>query len=191
MKIASKNLRARLPIVGVMGSGTTSHEDRASRLGRWLAKQGVHLLTGGGGGVMTSVSKAFYEFPGRLGNVIGIIPCQENSKLPKPGYPNKWVEIPIYTHLPFSGERGTELGSRNHINILSSDVIVALPGGPGTVSELELACQYKRPVIAYLNSPDDIRAIPGQIPVHSDFGEVCKFVESILSKPDLKNKSHE
>jgi len=191
MKIASKNFRDRLPIVGVMGSGTSSHEDRASRLGRWLARQGVHLLTGGGGGVMTSVSKAFYETPNRQGSVIGIIPCQEDSMHPKPGYPNKWVEIPIYTHLPLSGTRGTELGSRNHINILSSDLIIALPGGPGTVSELELAWQYQRPVIAYLNSPDEIAGIPGQIPVHIDFGEVCKFVESILSKPDVKNESHE
>ena len=184
-------LKPHLPIVGVMGSGTSPHEGRASRLGCWLAKEGVHLLTGGGGGVMAFVCKAFYEFPGRRGSVIGIIPCQENSILPKPGYPNKWVEIPIYTHLPFSGERGTELGSRNHINILSSDVIVALPGGPGSVSELELAFQYQRPVIAYLNSPDEIPGIPRQIPIRSDFGEVCKFVEDILSKPDFKNESHE
>ena len=41
----------RLPIVGVMGSGSESYSDQAARLGRWLAKQDVHLLTGGGGGV--------------------------------------------------------------------------------------------------------------------------------------------
>ena len=29
--------------------------------------------------------------------------------------------------------------SRNHVNVLSSDVVVALPGGPGTLSELRLA----------------------------------------------------
>lgn len=58
-------LKPHFPVVGVMGSGTSPHEDRASRLGCWLAKQGVHLLTGGGEGVMASVSKAFYKFPGR------------------------------------------------------------------------------------------------------------------------------
>ena len=39
---------ARLPVVGVLGSGSVAHEERARALGRWLACQGVHLLTGGG-----------------------------------------------------------------------------------------------------------------------------------------------
>lgn len=43
------------------------------------------------------------------------------------------------THLPLSGPFGTEDRSRNHISILSSDVVVALPGGDGTSSELQLA----------------------------------------------------
>jgi uncharacterized protein (TIGR00725 family) len=101
-------VKPRIAIVGVLGSGTSPHTERASRLGRWLADRGVHLLTGGGGGVMATVSKAFYESPGRRGLVIGIIPCQEGSVRPKHGYPNEWVEIPILTHLPLSGTRGTE-----------------------------------------------------------------------------------
>lgn len=47
----------RLPVVGVMGSGSEAHEPDASRIGRWLAEEGVHLLTGGGGGVMAAVSE--------------------------------------------------------------------------------------------------------------------------------------
>ena len=31
---------------------------------------------------------------------------------PMDGYPNQWVEIPVLTHLPLSGERGTEPMSR-------------------------------------------------------------------------------
>ena len=38
-----------------MGSGTTPHADLAIPLGRALARMGVHLLTGGGGGVMEAV----------------------------------------------------------------------------------------------------------------------------------------
>ena len=52
-------MRERLPIVGVMGSGSHPHADLAEPLGRWLAAQGVHLLTGGGAGVMEAVSRAF------------------------------------------------------------------------------------------------------------------------------------
>ena len=37
----------RLPVVGVLGSGSVEHSERARALGRWLAGQGVHLLTGG------------------------------------------------------------------------------------------------------------------------------------------------
>ena len=64
----------RLPIVGVMGSGGERHEARASSLGEWLATEDVHLLTGGGGGVMEAVSQAFFNVPDRRGLVLGVIP---------------------------------------------------------------------------------------------------------------------
>jgi len=175
-------METRPAIVGVIGSGTTHHPERSARLGHWLAIRGVHLLTGGGGGVMAAVSKAFYETRGRSGSVIGIIPCQEGSVDPKPGYPNQWVEIPIFTHLPLSGTHGTEPLSRNHINILSSDVIVALPGGKGTASEVALAEKYQRPIVAYLKSFDKIPGLSRQIQVRSDLDEVCKFVESYIKE---------
>ena len=171
----------RFPIVGVMGSGTSAHTERASQLGRWLAGKGVHLLTGGGGGVMASVSKAFYESEGRRGSVIGIIPCMEDSVHPRSGYPNPWIEIPIFTHLPLSGTRGTEPLSRNHINILTSDVIVALPGGAGTASEAALAVTYQRPIVAFLTSSAEIPGLPWQVPVQSDFDEVCRFISEALT----------
>ena len=174
-------MKPSLPIVGVMGSGTLEYSERSSRLGRWLAGKGVHLLTGGGGGVMASVSKAFYESGDRLGSVIGIIPCQEGSVHPKPGYPNPWIEIPIFTHLPLSGTQGTEPLSRNHINILTSAVIVALPGGAGTASEAALAVAYHRPIIAFLTSTDEIPGLHGEVPVQSDFGEVCRFITQALA----------
>jgi uncharacterized protein (TIGR00725 family) len=133
-------------------------------------------------GVMASVSKAFYETPDRRGLVIGILPSQEDSMLPKPGYPNRWVEIPVYTHLPLSGAHGTEMLSRNHINILSSDVIVALPGGSGTASELALALKYQRPVIAFLKSEDEIPGLSMQVMVRDNFNDLCQFIESCLLK---------
>jgi uncharacterized protein (TIGR00725 family) len=170
------NVKPRLPIVGVIGSGTHSHEERASLLGRWLAGRGVHLLTGGGGGVMASVSKAFYDSEGRQGSVIGILPCADSPLLPKPGYPNPWVEIPVFTHLPLSGVQGTKPMSRNHINVLSSDLIVALPGGTGTVSELILALSYQKPIIAFLRSADEIPGLPDKVPCRRDFDEVCTFI---------------
>ncbi|MEE8314884.1 MAG: molybdenum cofactor carrier protein [Myxococcota bacterium] len=167
----------RLPIVGVMGSGSAPHAARAARLGTWLAEQGFHLLTGGGPGVMSSVSEAFWGVSGRRGLVIGIVPCVEGDPgRSRSGYPNPWVEVPIMTHLPPSGENGTESMSRNHINVLSSDVLVALPGGSGTRSELELAVTYGRPVIAWVSASDEIPGLPPGVPQAEAFDQVAQFV---------------
>ena len=77
----------RLPVVGVLGSGSVAHQERARALGRWLAGEGVHLLTGGGGGVMSAVSQAFSEVSDRRGLVIGIIPAARQGEAfePRPG----------------------------------------------------------------------------------------------------------
>ena len=137
--------------VGVMGSGTDEHDALGREIGKLLAGLGVNLLTGGGLGVMTSVSRAFVQAPRKRGICIGIIPCFSESERsrPKDGYPNPYVELPIYTHLPYSGPRGKQDMSRNHINILSSAAVIALPGDHGTATEVDLAVDYGKPVIAY------------------------------------------
>ncbi len=169
-----------LPIVGVMGSGSRPYLERASALGGWLAECGVHLLTGGGGGVMAAVSQSFYDTPHRRGLVIGILPCDESLEKPKDGYPNQWVEIPVLTHLPASGCCGTEPMSRNHINLLTSDVIVALPGDAGTLSEVRLAVRYERPIIAFVESDQEIPGLPSSVSTSGSLAEVRTFVERQL-----------
>ncbi|WP_287497772.1 DNA-binding protein [Pandoraea sp. CB10b_02] len=152
---------ARIKTVGVMGSGKQPWTELAVPLGRALALGGFHLLTGGGGGVMTSVSEAFCAVPGRAGRSIGIVPTEavtidggnggtSETYHPLPGYPNPFVEVPIVSplsrHLP-DAPPGTL--SRNHINVLSSDVIVALPGNHGTRDEVGLAVRYGKPIILF------------------------------------------
>ena len=163
-----------------MGSGSDEHAHLAEPLGRWLAAEGYHLLTGGGGGVMATVSRAFCSVPDRSGLAIGIVPGQIDPAsarhTPPPDYPNRWVELPVMTHLPLSGERGAEPMSRNHINVLSSHVIVALPGGPGTSSEIKLAVQYARPVIAWLGRDGQIPDLPPEVPLADDLQAVQRFV---------------
>ncbi len=173
----------RLPIVGVIGSGEESHAERAFALGEWLATQGTHLLTGGGGGVMQAVSRAFHQVPERRGLVVGIIPGRVESSdyIPQEGYPNPWVELPIFTHLPLSGEQGQEPMSRNHINVLSADLLVALPGGAGTASEVGLALRYQRPLVAYLKSMDEIPGISEAVLVESELEGVQAFVGTFLT----------
>jgi len=98
---------------------------------------------------MEAVARAFVDYPERSGASLGVIPSLEgNPATPKsPLYPNRYVEIPIRTHLPFSS---THELSRNHINILTSDLLVVLYGSGGTLSECDLARHYGKPYRLFL-----------------------------------------
>ena len=132
-----------------MGSGQRKHEDLSLSLGEMLAHLGVHLLTGGGSGVMRSVSKGFRSVAQRQGLTLGILPGLTGNGAPEspPGYPNDHVELVIRTHLPGRGAEGGTERSRNAINIATADAVVVLPGGAGTASEAGLAQRFRKPVI--------------------------------------------
>jgi hypothetical protein len=85
--------------------------------------------------------------------------------------------VAIRTHLAARGDRGAGPDSRNHVNVLSSDVVVALPGGPGTASEVALALEYGRPVVAWRPRVRD-RALPHDVPQVETLEEVQAFVRT-------------
>jgi uncharacterized protein (TIGR00725 family) len=168
--------------VSVIGSGTDEHDNLARQVGQLLATLGVNLLTGGGQGVMKAVSRAFTEAPRTTGICIGIIPCASitDRVRPKQGYPNEFVELAIYTHLPYSGELGKHDLSRNHINVLSCSAIIALPGAAGTASEVSLALDYGKPTIAFAPHPDAISNWPSSIPKANSIEDLEQFLRSHL-----------
>lgn len=166
-----------LKTVGVMGSGSDEHEALARGTGQLLAALQVNLLTGGGRGVMRSVSRAYTAALPRRGICIGIIPCEVGDRgTPKEGYPNEFVQLPIYTHLPFSGDRGKDDRSRNHINVLSCDAVIALPGGAGTATEVSLATDYGTPVVVYALDPGAVAHFPGSVRRATTLDEVVRFL---------------
>lgn len=166
-----------------MGSGRTADAERCAALGRWLAGEHVHLLTGGGGGVMAEVSRGFAEVEERAGLVIGVLPASAaGSSEPPTGYPNRWVEVAIRTHLHLSGAKGTDPASRNHINVLSADVVIALPGSLGTRSEIELAIRYGKPAVGYLTDRTSVLDIPDAVPVFSSLEPIQRFVRRALGR---------
>jgi uncharacterized protein (TIGR00725 family) len=168
--------------VGVMGSGVDAHEALAIDVGTLLAELEVNLLTGGGGGVMRAVSRAFVQSRRGRGVCIGILPSRElDSSLPPDGYPNEFVELAIRTHLPYSGERGQDPLSRNHINVLSCAAVVALPGGSGTLSEVSLALRYGKPVIVYAPQSDLSASFPQAVDRATSVDEVRRFVTGRLT----------
>lgn len=137
-----------------MGSGSEPHEDLSVAVGRMIAGNGWHLLTGGGGGAMEAVAKAFCSVEDRRGLSIGVLRSQEWPELGsdgrrrwRPRRQNPWLEIAIATHLPASDPT---FASRNHVNVLTAHALVVLPGGSGTLSELRLRVQYGRDAWLYL-----------------------------------------
>ncbi|UUO08630.1 hypothetical protein M4951_10005 [Blastopirellula sp. J2-11] len=183
--MSSSDGRGRIPVVGVMGSGKKVHGDLAKELGAWIAAAGYNLLTGGGGGEMKAVSESFYHVEDRAGRVIGIIPgdASGGSYSRRLHYPNEFVEIPIYTHLPQTGYEGMQVASRNHVNILSSDIVVALPGTKGTAAEVCLALRYGRPVIALLGGRFKIPGLPAEVKTVTTVEEVAEWIADLEPKP--------
>ncbi len=114
--------------VSVFG-GSQPKEDstayaEAMELGKLLAQRGHTVLTGGYIGVMEAVSRGAQEAGG---HVIGVT-C-EDIEAWRPIKANAWVMEEI---------RKKTLVERLHTLIHESDAALALPGGPGTLTEISL-----------------------------------------------------
>ncbi len=122
----------RRRIVGVMGGASVdgSTAEMAEELGRRIAEAGFVLLTGGRpSGVMDAASRGAHQAGGL---VVGVLPG------PDPDECSAFVDISIATNLA---------DARNLVNVLSSDVVVACPGGSGTLSEVGMAIKNKKPLV--------------------------------------------
>ncbi len=118
--------------IGVMGPSRCSDETRelARKVGRLVASGGGVLICGGGGGVMEAAASGAKESGGIT---IGIL------KGESPAQANRFIDIPIVTGIG---------NARNVINVLTSEAIIAISGGFGTLSEIALAGKCGTPVIA-------------------------------------------
>ena len=129
-------------VVAVIGSaGTISDELRrlAESLARALAMAGFDLVTGGMDGVMRAVARG-YRQAATATNLIHV----------EPGWGRAWERNPHPASIVRTG-----LGAmRNHVVVRSADLVVALGGGAGTLSELALAWQEGKPTAALRTSGD-------------------------------------
>lgn len=103
------------------GSIDPIYFDAAHQIGEWMGKNGKTLIYGGANlGLMECVAKAVKE---NGGHVIGVVP----SKLEENGKVSTYPDEIIATH---------DLSDRKDIILQQSDVLVALPGGIGTLDEV-------------------------------------------------------
>ena len=118
-------------IIGVIGASCANTNDysNAYEVGKLIALNNCILLCGGMGGIMEAACKGAKS---ANGTSIGILPGESSKES------NKFVDIPIVTGL---GE------ARNIIVVRSSQVIIAVGGEFGTLSELAFALKLNVPVI--------------------------------------------
>lgn len=114
--------------ITVFGGSQPKEDDpaylEAFELGRLIAQAGHIVLTGGYIGTMEAVSRGANEAGG---HVVGVT-CEEIERW-RPVKPNRWVK---------EERRRSSLQERLTELIWGCDSAIALPGGPGTLTEIAL-----------------------------------------------------
>jgi uncharacterized protein (TIGR00725 family) len=145
----------RKKVVGIIGASQCSLEEyqKAYDLGKFIAESGYLLVCGGLTGVMEGASKGATDAGGI---VLGIIPYADPSKA------NPYVTIAVATGMGHA---------RNSVIVNTSNVLVAVGGEYGTLSEIALALKMGKMVIAL-----DSWSIPGVVKV-SSVNEAIKLIK--------------
>jgi uncharacterized protein (TIGR00725 family) len=158
-------------IIGVIGGSSCTDEVYffAKRVGEEIAKADAMLVCGGLSGVMEGACKGVKNENGRT---IGILPGF--SKLEA----NKYVDIPIITGMGVA---------RNVVIVRTADVLIALEGSAGTLSEIALALNIGKPVVAV-----NLWQILKQENLHEDLLHIVNTPEEAVQKAVelIKSKNH-
>jgi uncharacterized protein (TIGR00725 family) len=128
--------------IGVIGAGGCPIEiyETSYDVGHIIGEKGWVLICGGLSGVMEGAAKGCFE---RGGITVGLLPGTEKASA------NPYITFAIPTGM---GE------ARNVLVVRASDVVIAIAGGYGTLSEIGLALKIGKPVIG-LNTWQDIDGV--------------------------------
>ena len=120
------------PYVTVVGSGVATGElyEQAREVGQLVAERGGIVVCGGLSGVMEAAARGATEAGG---TAIGILPDEDR----------RWAN----EYLTYSIATGTGQ-ARNLAVVCSGDVVIAISGEYGTLSEIGLARKVGRPVVS-------------------------------------------
>lgn len=121
----------RQAIIGVIGASAADEAAwrDAEEIGGLIGANGFLLVCGGLGGVMEAAARGAKSAGG---TTVGVLPQAERAGA------NPYIDIPIATGF---GE------GRNIIIIRTADVIVAVSGEYGTLSEIAFALRMGKPVV--------------------------------------------
>ena len=164
--------------------GDTAYNE-AMELGRLLAQRGHTVLTGGYIGTMEAVSRGASEAGG---HVIGVT-CEDIENWRKVA-PNRWVK---------EEWRKKTLVERLQALIVGCDAALALPGGPGTLTEISLMWNlmiveslHRRPLILIGNGWQSVldqvfTQLDGYTPAHQR--ELLTFAKDIHTAVKMLDNS--
>lgn len=124
-------MNERRPMVAIIGGNqcTQAQAEWAEEVGRGLATAGIDIICGGRRGVMEAACKGAFEVGGRT---IGILPGITD------GDANPYLTVVIPTGL---GE------ARNMVVAIAGEVVIAIAGSFGTLSEIAFALKRSKVVI--------------------------------------------
>ncbi|MFW6376175.1 MAG: TIGR00725 family protein [Thermoplasmatota archaeon] len=111
--------------------GSCDEEDyrNAEEIGKKLAKEGATIVCGGRGGVMEAVCRGAKS---EGGTTIGILTSTDRSE------GNDYLDHAIVTGLDVL---------RNSLVVQNGDIVIAIDGRYGTLSEIALAHQYGKKIL--------------------------------------------
>ena len=117
--------------IGVVGGSEATEDTKriAEAVGAGIARAGMTLVCGGLGGVMMAAARGAQNAGGFT---LGLLPGTDRDLA------NPFIECVVATGL---GE------FRNYLIVRTVDVLIALPGEHGTLSEIAMALTLGKPVI--------------------------------------------
>jgi hypothetical protein len=156
--------------VGVIGGRECSRETArlAYQVGRGIAREGWTLVCGGMGGVMEMACRGARSAGGPT---LGILPGNRREE------GNPYLSCSVVTGM---GE------ARNVIVVKTSQVLVAVGGSYGTLSEIALANVFGTPVVGLQTWQVDPRANEGRSLFRRQAGsaeEAVRLVKELLEGP--------
>lgn len=111
-------------------------EAKAKALGKAIARRGHVLITGGDGGLMRTVSEAAFR---EGGMTVGIMAIEMEGITSAHPWNNPYNHAVIRS--------GQSFTSRSSIVVRSSDALILVAGGVGSLTEVAMAYNMKKPVV--------------------------------------------